>query len=42
MDASKIDVDSLFRQFNVREISTIEMRIKNEIEKKKEELRLMV
>jgi hypothetical protein len=42
MDASKLDVDALFRQFNVKEIQTVETQIKNEIEKKKEELRAMV
>jgi hypothetical protein len=33
---------SLFRQFNVKEVQTVETQIKNEIEKKKEELRAMV
>jgi hypothetical protein len=42
MDASKLDVDSLFHQYNVKEIQVVESQIKNEIEKKKEELRAMV
>lgn len=42
MDSSKLDVDALFRQYNVKEIKLVETQIKNEIEKKKEELRSMV
>ncbi|CAF0714065.1 unnamed protein product [Brachionus calyciflorus] len=42
MDASKIDVDALFKQYTIKEIQAIELQIKNEIEKKKEDLRIMV
>jgi hypothetical protein len=42
MDANKIDVDVLFKQYTIKEIQTIEQQIKNEIEKKKEDLRIMV
>jgi hypothetical protein len=42
MDAAKIDVDALFKQYSIKEIQLIELQIKNEIEKKKEDLRIMV
>ena len=42
MDANKLDVDGLFRQFSVKELKGIESNIKSEVEKKKEELRAMV
>ncbi len=42
MDAAKIDVDALFKQYSIKEIQSIELQIKNEIEKKKEDLRIMV
>lgn len=42
MDASKLDVDALFKQYTIKEIQAIELKIKNEIEKKKEDLRIMV
>ena len=42
MDTSKVDVEELFRQYNVKEIQVVESKIKNEIERKKEELRAMV
>ncbi|RNA20704.1 conserved oligomeric Golgi complex subunit 1 isoform X2 [Brachionus plicatilis] len=42
MDANKIDVDALFKQYTIKEIQAIEQQIKNEIEKKKEDLRIMV
>ena len=42
MDASKLDVDALFKQYTIKEIQSIESQIKNEIEKKKEDLRVMV
>jgi hypothetical protein len=42
MDTSKLDVDALFKQYTIKEIQTIELQIKNEIEKKKEDLRIMV
>ena len=31
MDASKIDVDALFKKYNIKEIKAIELKIKNEI-----------
>lgn len=37
-----LDVDELFRRFDVKELKNIEGKIKIEIEKKKEELRMMV
>jgi hypothetical protein len=42
MDANKIDVDALFKQYTIKEIQGIELQVKNEIEKKKEDLRIMV
>jgi hypothetical protein len=42
MDTNKIDVDALFKQYSIKEIQTIELQVKNEIEKKKEDLRIMV
>lgn len=42
MDANKIDVDALFKQYTIKEIQAIELQVKNEIEKKKEDLRIMV
>lgn len=42
MDTSKLDVDALFKQYTIKEIQAIELQIKNEIEKKKEDLRIMV
>ena len=42
MDANKLDVDALFKQYTIREIQAIELQIRNEIEKKKEDLRIMV
>lgn len=42
MDTNKLDVDALFKQYTIKEIQTIELQIKNEIEKKKEDLRIMV
>jgi hypothetical protein len=37
-----LDVDDLFRRFDIKELKTIEGKIKIEIEKKREELRMMV
>ena len=42
MDTNKLDVDALFKQYTIKEIQTIELQIKNEIEQKKEDLRIMV
>ena len=42
MDANKLDVDALFKQYTIKEIQTIDVQVKNEIEKKKEDLRIMV
>jgi hypothetical protein len=42
MDANQIDVDVLFKQYTIKEIQAIELQVKNEIEKKKEDLRVMV
>jgi hypothetical protein len=42
MDTNKLDVDALFKQYTIKEIQSIELQIKNEIEKKKEDLRIMV
>ena len=41
MDANKLDVDVLFKQYTVRENQAIELQIHNEMEKK-EDLRIMV
>ena len=42
MDTNKLDVDALFKQYTIKEIQSIELQIKNEIEKKKEDLRITV
>lgn len=38
----ELDVDNLFEKHNVNEIEAVNLQIRNEIEKKKEELRSMV
>lgn len=42
MDTSKLDVDALFKQYSIKEVQALDVQIKNEIEKKKEDLRIMV
>lgn len=37
-----LDVDSLFEKHSVAEVETVNQKIRDEIEKKKEELRSMV
>ncbi len=32
MDTNKLDVDALFKQYTIKEIQSIELQIKNEIE----------
>jgi hypothetical protein len=42
MEIAKLDIDSIFIKYTINEIRDIEEKIKDDMEKKKEELRSMV
>jgi hypothetical protein len=42
MEIEKLDIDSIFVKYTINEIRDIEEKIKDDMERKKEELRSMV
>jgi hypothetical protein len=42
MEIAKLDIDSIFIKYTINEIRDIEEKIKDDMERKKEELRSMV